>query len=136
MPGRAATAGLIVVIENAMLNVSDADFADDFVMKALATTLLAPGQRFVYCPDLRKLMSEARKLPGRASWWQQNFCIPVRGDLSGGGAFDMVYNQYGVNQHQAGPSQSYQGQQYQGQQYQGQPKGPELPAQDVCVRSP
>ena len=48
----------------------------------------------------------------------------------------MVYNQYGVNQHQAGPSQSYQGQQYQGQQYQGQPNKPESPSQDVCIRAP
>ena len=69
MPGRAAIAGLIVVIENVILYVLDATFADGFVVKAIASTLLDPGQLIVYCPRFRKPMSEARKLPGRASWW-------------------------------------------------------------------
>ena len=75
MPGRAAIAGLIVVIENAILYVLDASFADDFVVKAIASTLLDPGQTIVYCPRFRKPMSEARKLPGRASWWQYTFNV-------------------------------------------------------------
>ena len=70
MPGRAAIAGLIAVIENVILYRLDATFAADFVVKAIASTLLNPGQVIVYCPRFRKPMSEARKLPGRASWWQ------------------------------------------------------------------
>ena len=70
MPGRAAIAGLIVVIENVILYGLDATFADDFVVMAIASTLLDPRHVIVYCPRFRKAMSEARKLPGRASWWQ------------------------------------------------------------------